>query len=813
MNIRRPALTARRLQGLVAAVNAIESTYIGMTDAELRSLTDAYRERHAHGETLDDLLPEAFATVREAARRVLGQRPYDEQVMGATVMHFGSVAEMKTSEGKTLAAVLPAYLNALPRCGVHIATVNDYLADRDAGWMHPVYRFLGLSVGTVRADRPPAEHREAYQADVTYGVSSIFGFDYLRDNLAISVDELVQRGHHYAIVDEVDSVLIDEARAPLLVSAPSQHPREPHERFADLASRLQPGPEHDYVANPAGHTVSLTDGGIRRVENELGVDNLHNLTNAPSLVYLMTALRAKELFTVERDYLVQGGEIAVVDEISGRLMPGRRYEDGIHQAIEAKEGLTVRPTRQILATITQRSYYRLYDKLAGMTGTAKAEESEFQQGYGMGVVVVPTHRPTIRTDRPDLIYRTVDAKYAALVKAIARRHQRGQPVLVGTASVEESEQVSDLLKRRDIPHSVLNARHHAREAEIVAQAGRTGAVTVATAMAGRGTDIVLGGNPQLLARLELRERGADEPDEVLARWERVCAEEAAQVLEAGGLCVLGSHRNALRRLDDQLRGRSGRQGDPGESQFYLSLHDDLLLRTLKSGALEALMLALKIPDDAPIESNAATNQIRFAQARSEAGSAHYRRQLIGYDQVLDDQCAIIYGQRRRILAGEDIRGHIAHMIDDVIARFVQLATTVPRRDWDLVALVEELSAHYPVADELRDLPDRPLRARPDAPTLVALFTADAHRAYERREADLGVDRLDTLERDILLNVIDRLWRDHIEELAVVRDSVELSFLAGMDPLVEYHRRASERFADLVERIKRETVGRLFYHVL
>ncbi|PZM93306.1 MAG: preprotein translocase subunit SecA, partial [Actinobacteria bacterium] len=705
----------RRLKAIAAAVNAIEDDYVGLTDAELRALTDQYRQRIADGESLDDLLPEAFATAREAASRVLGQRHYDVQIMGGAALHFGNIAEMKTGEGKTLTAVLPAYLNALTGKGVHIVTVNDYLAQRDAQWMGRVHEFLGLTVGVILPNRPAAEHRAAYNCDITYGTNNEFGFDYLRDNMAWSKDELVQRGHYFAIVDEVDSILIDEARTPLIISGPAEHSARWYREFADIAARLEPGTngEGDYEVDYAKRTVAITERGVAKVEDRLGIDNLYDSVNTPLISYLNNAIKAKELYKRDRDYIVSDGEVLIVDEFTGRILYGRRYNEGMHQAIEAKEGVEIKQENQTLATITLQNYFRLYEKLAGMTGTAQSEAAEFNKVYKIGVVSIPTHRPMIRLDRPDVIYKTERAKFNAVVEDIAERHAKGQPVLVGTVSVEKSELLSQMLRRRGIPHSVLNAKFHAKEAEIIAQAGRKGAVTVATNMAGRGTDILLGGNPEFLAAQELRQRGLDpveQPDEyqkameeVLPRWKEICAAEAEEVAALGGLYVLGTERHESRRIDDQLRGRAGRQGDPGESRFYLSLQDELMKR-FRTGAVEAIMDRLNIPEDVPIESKMVTRQIKSAQAQIESQNAEIRKTVLKYDEVLNKQRQVIYAERRRVLNGEDLHEQIKHMIDDVINAYVDGATAEGyAEDWDLEQLWSSLRQLYPIGITIEDV--------------------------------------------------------------------------------------------------------------
>ncbi|OLB75345.1 MAG: preprotein translocase subunit SecA, partial [Actinobacteria bacterium 13_2_20CM_2_71_6] len=615
----------RRLSTIAAAVSAIEDNYVDLSDAELRELTDKYKQRYSDGESLDDLLPEAFATAREAAKRVLGQRHYDVQVMGGAALHFGNIAEMKTGEGKTLTCVLPVYLNALSGKGVHVITVNDYLAQRDAEWMGRIHTFLGLTVGVILPNQPSAQHKTAYECDITYGTNNEFGFDYLRDNMAWSAAELVQRGHHFAVVDEVDSILIDEARTPLIISGPAEQSARWYTEFARVVDRMQRGKEGegDYEVDESKRTVAISERGVAKVEDRLGIENLYESVNTPLVGYLNNAIKAKELYKRDKDYIVSDdGEVLIVDEFTGRILHGRRYNEGMHQAIEAKEGVEIKQENQTLATITLQNYFRLYEKLSGMTGTAQTEAAEFNKVYNVGVVPIPTHRPMIRADRSDVIYKTEKAKFGAVVEDIAERHAQGQPILVGTVSVENSEILSQMLRRRGIPHSVLNAKFHAKEAEIIAQAGRKGGVTVATNMAGRGTDILLGGNPEYLAAAELRQRGLEpETDEydagwedALDKWEKLCDEEGEEVVDAGGLYVLGTERHESRRIDNQLRGRSGRQGDPGESRFYLSLQDELM-RRFRAGAVEAVMDRFNIPEDVPIESKMVSRQIKSAQTQ------------------------------------------------------------------------------------------------------------------------------------------------------------------------------------------------------
>ncbi|MGV9211429.1 preprotein translocase subunit SecA [Micromonospora sp. RB23] len=813
----------RRLKAIAAAVSSIEDDYVNLTDEELRGMTEQFRERLADGETLDDLLPEAFAVAREAAARVLGQRPYDVQVMGGAALHFGNIAEMKTGEGKTLTSVMAVYLNALSGDGVHVVTVNDYLAQRDAAWMGRVHEFLGLTVGVVLPNRPAAEHKAAYECDITYGTNNEFGFDYLRDNMAWSKDELVQRGHNFAVVDEVDSILIDEARTPLIISGPAEHSARWYGEFAGVVARLQPGTdgEGDYEVDHSKRTVAVTERGVAKVEDRLGIDNLYESVNTPLVGYLNNAIKAKELYKRDKDYIVSDGEVLIVDEFTGRILHGRRYNEGMHQAIEAKEGVEIKQENQTLATITLQNYFRLYNKLSGMTGTAQTEASEFNKVYKVGVVTIPTHRPMVREDRPDVIYKTEKAKFNAVIEDIAERHQMGQPVLVGTVSVENSEILSQLLRRRGIPHNVLNAKFHAREAEIVAQAGRKGAVTVATNMAGRGTDILLGGNPEFLAANELRQRGLDplenEEDyakameEVLPTWKQACDAEADEVAAAGGLYVLGTERHESRRIDNQLRGRAGRQGDPGESRFYLSLQDELM-RRFRAGAVEAVMERFNIPEDVPIESKMVTRQIKSAQAQIEGQNAEIRKNVLKYDEVLNKQRQVVYAERLRVLNGEDLSDQVRNMIDDTVEAYVRGATSEGYgEDWDLEQLWSSLKQLYPVGVTIEELEEETggSRAGMDADFLVARLKDDANAAYDRREEQLGTEGVRQLERMVLLQVIDRKWREHLYEMDYLQEGINLRAYAQRDPVVEYQREGFDMFATMMEGIKEETVGFLY----
>nr|WP_033339699.1 preprotein translocase subunit SecA [Catenuloplanes japonicus] len=813
----------RRLKAIADAVNSIEDQYTDLTDDELRDLTEQYRERLAEGESLDDLLPEAFATVREAASRVLGQRPYDVQMMGGAALHFGNIAEMRTGEGKTLTCVMPAYLNALSGDGVHIITTNDYLAQRDAETMGRVHRFLGLTVGVVLPNRPAAEHRAAYECDITYGTNNEFGFDYLRDNMAWAATELVQRGHNFAIVDEVDSILIDEARTPLIISGPAEHSARWYGEFSRVVKRLQKGKdgEGDYEVDEAKRTVAITERGVARVEDQLGIDNLYESVNTPLVGYLNNAIKAKELYKKDKDYIVNDGEVLIVDEFTGRVLHGRRYNEGMHQAIEAKEGVEVKQENQTLATVTLQNFFRLYNKLSGMTGTAQTEAAEFNKVYNVGVVTIPTNRPMIREDHPDVIYKTEKAKFHAVVEDIAERHANGQPVLVGTVSVENSEILATLLRKRGIPHHVLNAKFHAQEAEIIAQAGRKGGVTVATNMAGRGTDILLGGNAEHLANGELRQRGIDPVEheeeyakameEILPHWKQKCDEEAQEVVGAGGLYVLGTERHDSRRIDNQLRGRSGRQGDPGESRFYLSLQDDLM-RRFRAGAVEAVMDRLNIPEDVPIESKMVSRQIKSAQTQIEGQNAEIRKNVLKYDEVMNKQRQVIYAERRRVLNGEDLHDQVRHMLDDTISAYVQGATSAGYgEDWDLDQLWTSLKQLYPVGRTVEDLAEEAGGEvnHIDPDFLLTQMKEDIHDAYDRREQELGPEALRELERQVLLAVIDRKWREHLYEMDYLQEGVGLRAYAQRDPLVEYQREGFDMFQQMMDGIKEEAVGFLF----
>ncbi len=808
----------RQLEGISKAVNAIEDDYKAMSDDELRGQTAEFKERLAKGETLDDIMPEAFATVREASRRVTGMRPFDVQVMGAAALHWGNIAEMKTGEGKTLVATLPSYLNALAGQGVHIVTVNDYLAKYQSEMMGRIHHFLGLEVGVILPEMKPAERREAYACDITYGTNNELGFDYLRDNMASAIEDCVQREHAYAIVDEVDSILIDEARTPLIISGPTQDEVRWYAEFAKIARTMKK--DVDYETDEKKRTISILEPGITRVEDTLGIENLYDSVNTPLISFLNNSIKAKELFRKDKEYVVMDGEVLIVDEHTGRMLAGRRYNDGLHQAIEAKEGVTVREEYQTLATVTLQNYFRLYKKLSGMTGTAMTEASEFDKIYGLGVVPIPTNKEFVRKDQPDLVYRTEDAKYEAVVDDIAERNKNGQPVLVGTVSVEKSEHLSGLLKKRGVPHTVLNAKHHADEAKIVALAGHKGSVTVATNMAGRGTDIMLGGSTDFLADAELRKQGLEPVGETAAEYEAAwpamverikeqVAAEHDEVKAAGGLYVVGTERHESRRIDNQLRGRSGRQGDPGESRFYLSLQDELM-RLFKSDWVDRVLTVLKVPDDVPIENKRVTGAIANAQGQIESQNFESRKNVLKYDDVMDRQRHVIYGERREVLEGADLEEQMRGFVDDVIEGYVIGATEGFAEEWDLEALWTALKQLYPVTLDLKKLEDEVGgRANLTREVLMEDLKKDAQAAYDAREAEIGAENLRELERRVVLSVLDRKWRDHLYEMDYLREGIYLRAYSQRDPLVEYQREGFDMFTAMMDGIKEESVGFLF----
>jgi preprotein translocase subunit SecA len=802
----------RQLKDIASQVASIEEDFVAMSDDELRGQTADFRSRFDKGETLESLLPESFATVREASRRVLGKRHYDVQVQGAAALHLGNIAEMKTGEGKTLVSTMPAYLNALTGRGVHVVTTNDYLAKRDSEWMGRVHHFLGLEVGAILASMDPAERRLAYNMDITYGTNNEFGFDYLRDNMALSLEECVQRDHHYAIVDEVDSILVDEARTPLIISGPAEDSHRWYPEFAKIVDRLQR--DVHYEVDEKKRTVSILEQGIDRVEDRLGIDNLYESANTPLISYLNNAIKAKELFKIDRDYVLIDGEVLIVDEHTGRSLVGRRYNEGLHQAIEAKERVEIRDEYQTLATITLQNYFRMYEKLAGMTGTAMTEASEFQKIYGLGVVPIPTNQPMIREDRRDLIYRTEEAKFAA-VEDVRERHEQGQPVLIGTASVAKSEILSGLLTQAGVKHEVLNAKQHEREAAVIALAGAKGAVTVATNMAGRGTDIILGGNPEFLADLKLHQQGIDALEQseqyeelypqILADYEEQVAAEHEEVVALGGLYVVGSERHESRRIDNQLRGRSGRQGDPGESRFYLSLGDDLM-RLFKSDIVEWVLAALKVPDDQPIENKRVSSSIASAQAQVEAQNFETRKNILKYDDVMNRQRHAVYGDRRKVLEGADVEKQLRTTVDTVVEQYVTSATEGFSEEWDLEQLWTTINTLYPVGLKRADYEESDV----DRQQLIDDFKADAQAAYDRREESLGSDVMRELERRVMLTVLDRKWREHLYEMDYLREGIGLRAMAQRDPLVEYQREGGAMFNAMMEAFMEEVVGYVFH---
>jgi preprotein translocase subunit SecA len=807
-----------KLRNYVVAVNALEEDFKLLTDEQLRGETEALRERFAAGESLDDLLPEAFAAVREAASRTLGMRHFDVQIMGGAALHLGNIAEMRTGEGKTLVATLPAYLNAIAGRGVHVVTVNDFLAGYQSELMGRVFRALGMTTGCILSNQDPQVRREQYQADITYGTNNEFGFDYLRDNMAHSQAELVQRGHYFAIIDEVDSILIDEARTPLIISGPaSGDVNRWFNEFAKIAEKLEP--IIDYEVDEKKRTVGILEPGIEKVEDYLGIDNLYESENTPLISFLNNAIRAKALFKRDKDYVVMNGEVLIVDEHTGRMLAGRRYSEGMHQAVEAKEGVEVKAENQTLATITLQNYFRSYGKLAGMTGTAETEAGEFMSTYKLGVIAIPTNRPMIRLDQADLIYKNEEVKFAQVVEDIAARHETKQPVLIGTNSVEKSEYLSKLLAKRGVRHEVLNAKNHAREAHIVAQAGRLGAVTVATNMAGRGTDIMLGGNAEFLTVEALAAKGLD-PDtnteEYQTAWDKTFAEikqtvakEAEQVVAVGGLYVLGTERHESRRIDNQLRGRAGRQGDPGESRFYLSLTDDLM-RAFNSGAAATMMNRSDIPDEMAIESKLVSRAIASAQSQLEGRNAEIRKNVLKYDDVMSRQRDAIYNDRRQILEGEDITGRIDDFLTSVIETVVNQHAGEATSDWNLEALWTDLKAIYPVGLEISEvLAEAGTRARLTKKFLVAELLSDARLAYLKRTETIGTESMRELERRVVLSVVDRKWREHLYEMDYLKEGIGLRAMAQRDPLVEYQREGYVMFQQMTGAIREETIMYLF----
>ena len=825
----------KALQGLVPEINALHGQFESMSDAALQAKTAEFRQRLANGADLDDLLVEAFATVREAAFRAIGQRHYDVQLMGGAALHFGWVAEMKTGEGKTLVSTLPAYLNALPGKGVHVITVNDYLARFHAEWMGRIHRFMGLDVGLVLPGHKDsaAEKRSEYAADITYGTNNEFGFDYLRDNMAGSLEEKVQRGHNFAIVDEVDSILIDEARTPLIISGRIADAAQMYYRFASIVRTLQR--DVDYEVEEDKRIVVPTEAGIEKVESALGVENLYDSVQQNLVHQLQVALKAKELYRRDKDYIVQAGEVKIVDEFTGRILEGRRWSEGIHQAVEAKEGVRINEENQTLATITLQNYFRMYDKLAGMTGTAQTEAAELVNTYQLQVVPIPTNRPVQRTDQPDLIFKSEVAKFRAVVEDIAERHANGQPVLVGTISVEKSEYLSQELTKRGIRHEVLNAKQHTREAHIVAQAGQPGAVTVATNMAGRGVDILLGGNPEGLARQQVISEGfpaellVEDHDlpapldqmpeefrtgraaaqarysELLALFNDDCRREGDRVRSLGGLYVLGTERHESRRIDNQLRGRSGRQGDPGESRFYLSL-DDELMRLFATGALSWVM-GRALPDDEAIEAKMVTKAIERAQTTVEQRNAEIRKNVLKYDEVMNEQRKVIYQRRDQILEGVDLKAaameYLAEAVDSIIATH---CVSEASDEWDTDGLMLEIGSFWPAT-----ITEQSVLACPDTDAIYDLVMADASAHYARREEELGADVMREIERQVMLSIIDQRWREHLDEMDYLQEGINLRAMGQKDPLSEWQREGYEMFGQMMKSIAQDFV-RYVMHV-
>jgi len=791
----------RALQSLVPDINALEPEMQALSDDALRAKTGEFRTRLDNGEDLNDLLIEAFAVTREAANRVIGQRHYDVQLMGGAALHFGWVAEMKTGEGKTLVSTLPAYLNGLSGRGLHLVTVNDYLVRRDAEWMGQIHRWLGLTVGVVVPGESDADHKRAqYGCDITYGTNNEMGFDYLRDNMAMSRDRQVQRGHVYCIVDEIDSILIDEARTPLIISGRVADAAKLYYQFASIVRGLKRDVHYD--VDEEKRSVAPTDEGVEAVEKALGVENMYDEV-AQNLVHqFQAALKAKELFKRDKDYVIQNGEVKIVDEFTGRILEGRRWSEGLHQAVEAKEGVRIKEENQTLATVTLQNYFRMYEKLAGMTGTAQSDAAELASTYNLEVVPIPTNRPMVRFDAPDLIFKTEDGKFSVVVDDIVERHQQGQPVLIGTISVEKSEKLSRLLSKQGVTHEVLNAKQHTREAEIIAQAGRLGGVTVATNMAGRGVDILLGGNPDGMARRSARAEGLDPESEegqarvaeLVEKYEVECKAEGEKVRELGGLYVLGTERHDSRRIDNQLRGRSGRQGDPGESRFYLSL-DDELMRLFATGALNFVM-GKALPDDVPIESKMVTKSIERAQVTVEQRNAEIRKNVLKYDEVMNEQRKVIYKRRDQILDGADLRSEaVEYLTEAVDAAVATFCVSDYSEEWDLDGLIPEISGYWPSA-----LTVDQLSACRSIDELRELVLDEAIASYERREEELTPELMRRLERQVMLRIIDQKWREHLYEMDYLREGIGLRAMGQKDPLVEWQREGFAMFGQMMTAI-------------
>ena len=816
--------TVKRLGKMADDVIALEDKYAELSDDELKAKTDEFKTRLRDGEEMNDILLEAFATVREAAWRVLDQKHYRVQIMGGAALHFGNVAEMRTGEGKTLTSLLPAYLNALDGKGVHIVTVNDYLAKRDAEMMGRVHRWLGLSVGVILSEMRPPERKAAYDCDITYGTNNELGFDYLRDNMVRSLNDVVQRGHNFCIVDEVDSILIDEARTPLIISGPVDGSSQFYGVFAQLAPRMREGIH--YEVDHKKRTIGVLEEGVEYVEDQLGIDNLYAPEHSQLVSYLNNALKAKELFTRDKDYIVRNGEVMIVDGFTGRVLAGRRYNEGMHQAIEAKEQVEIKNENQTLATVTLQNYFRLYEKISGMTGTAETEAAELHSIYDLDVVPIPTNKPNQRADHSDRIYKTQEAKFAAVVDDIADHVESGQPVLVGTTSVERSEYLSQLLSKRGIKHNVLNAKHHEEEGQIIARAGRPGTVTVATNMAGRGTDIVLGGNPEVILDEKLRERGLDpfeDEEKYQEAWEAEIDSERErskklgdQVREAGGLYVLGTERHESRRIDNQLRGRTGRQGDPGETRFYLSMRDELMVRFVGQ-SMENMMNRLNVPDDVPIEAKMVSNSIKGAQAQVENQNFEMRKNVLKYDEVLNEQRKVVYATRHDILDAGDIQDNIRGMIDDTVSAYVAGATATGYvEDWDLDALWNALDSLYGPTISHEELVEGSEYGSPgelSAEQLRDALVQDANNEYDKLEESVtaigGEQQMRNTERMVILPIIDQKWREHLYEMDYLKEGIGLRAMAQRDPLVEYQKEGGEMFNAMNDGVKEETVRQLF----
>ncbi len=805
----------RAYESLVTRIGELEPAMQGLSDQELAAKTVEYRSRIERGEDVKSLLPESFAAAREASVRTLGMRHFDVQLIGGMVLNDGMIAEMKTGEGKTLVSTLSGYLNALPGDGVHVVTVNDYLAKRDSEWMGRIYRFMGMDVGIIQSQMEPSKRVPAYRADITYGTNSEFGFDYLRDNMCVRPQDRVQRGHAYAIVDEVDSILIDEARTPLIISGAGTKSSDIYKQFAKVIPRLKR--DEDFELDEAKRTIAPNESGIRKVEKALGIEDIYMDPSGQMVNHLQQSLKAEYLFKRDVDYVVTDGEVMIVDEFTGRLMYGRRYSEGLHQAIEAKERVHVQEENQTLATITLQNYFRMYDKLSGMTGTAVTEDKEFREIYKLPVMVIPTNRPMVRDDRNDLVYRSVPAKFNAVAEDIVSRSENGQPCLVGTISIENSEKLSRLLTKRGVKHNVLNAKFHEQEAHIIAQAGRLAAVTIATNMAGRGTDIILGGNPEFLWEDLLREKGVDPAEateqqqaDALAEATRICKAEHVNVVEAGGLAVIGTERHESRRIDNQLRGRSGRQGDPGVSQFYLSLEDDLmrLFGGDRMDKISAFMERTQIPDDMPIQAGLVSKAVENAQHQIEAMNFSARKHVLEYDDVMNKQREVIYGERQRVLDGKDIHDRVEEMLSDVVAGNV--LTFCPERvyseewDWDgLAQWYHDLTGISGTVEELQTEAQNPHE-------LAQQLADKALEVYSAKEAEVGAENLRDLERGVMLRIIDTRWMDHLQEMDYLKEGIGLRAMGQRDPITEYKNEAYDMFSGLVQSVNEDFLRTLMH---